>query len=272
MSGEQRRPDTPQGPPWSLDLVADLHAGVLDRETAEELLPRIQADPEASALLAALEATSAELADLPAPAMPDDVATRLDDALEAELQSWSTGSPSLAPEIAAPDSDVSAAGTAQPSAPVIDLAAARHRRRKRAGWTAGLITAAAAITGVVVLGTSTLGTGETPQAGQSPSPPQDGPPPLTLRGNTLPANHLGEALGSEQYGALADPAQLIGCLQANGVTSGNPLGAREVTINGEPGRALVLPGGGIGRFRILIVGQDCGPDSPATISDSTLGG
>ncbi|MCX2731296.1 hypothetical protein OOZ19_13705 [Saccharopolyspora sp. NFXS83] len=267
MSGEQRRPETPQGPPWSLDLVADLHAGVLDQETVDELLPRIQADPEASELLAALEATSAELANLPAPAVPDDVAAKLDDALAAELRSWS-----MVPEAATSDSaDAGATGQdaeAEP-APVLDLAAARHRRRKRAGWTAGLITAAAAVTGIVVLGTGGPQQGETDN---SAAPSQDGPPPLALRGDAFPADRLGEALGSEQYGALADPAQLLGCLQANGVNSGNPLGAREVTIDGEPARALVLQGGGIGRFRILVVGQDCGPDRPATISDSTLGG
>lgn len=265
MSGEQRRPETPQGPPWSLDLVADLHAGVLDQETADELLPRIQADPAASELLAALEATSAELADLPAPALPDDVAAKLDDALEAELRAWSA-----APEAENSDSGDARQDDPDRSAPVIDLAAARDRRRKRAGWTAGLITAAAAVTGIVVLGTTALQqTGDTDNAA---APPQDGPPPLALRGDAFPANQLGQALGAEQYGELADPAQLIGCLQANGVNSGNPLGAREVTINGEPGRALVLQGGGIGRFRILIVGPECGPDRPATISDSTLGG
>ncbi|GAB2653950.1 hypothetical protein GCM10027271_10420 [Saccharopolyspora gloriosae] len=266
MSGEQRRPETPQGPPWSLDLVADLHAGVLDQDVADELLPRIQADPEASELLAALEATSAELAELPAPTVPDDVAAKLDEALEAELRSWA-----MAPEGENPNSAGTAGQPVEPEpAPVLDLAAARRRRRKRAGWTAGLLTAAAAVTGIVVLGTGGILQGDTDNA--AAPPPQDGPPPLALRGDAFPADRLGEALGSEQYGALADPEQLLGCLQANGVSSGNPLGAREVTIDGEPARALVLQGGGIGRFRILVVGQDCGPDRPATISDSTLGG
>ncbi|GAA3364415.1 hypothetical protein [Saccharopolyspora gregorii] len=286
MSGEQRRPDTPQGPPWSLDLVADLHAGALDPETAERLLPRIQEDPEASALLAALDATSSELRGLddlkepspevPAPAMPADVAARLDDVLRTELDAWpGTAQPAGSSPAAgsSPTAGSAPVGEGEP-APVLDLAAARARRRKRVGWTTGLLAAAAAVTGIVVLGTAVPGGDSTPQAGRPESArPADGPPPLALRGgDTLPANHLGEALSAEQYGELTDPARLLGCLQANGVTSGNPLGAREVTIDGRPARALVLQGGGIGRFRILIVGQDCGPNRPATISDSTLGG
>ncbi|MEU6128794.1 hypothetical protein ABZ805_06420 [Saccharopolyspora sp. NPDC047091] len=291
MSGEERRPDTPQGPPWSLDLVADLHAGALDPETAEQLLPRLREDPEASALLAALDATASDLRGLedlkepapevPSPAMPADVAARLDDALRAELDAWPADT---APAPEAAGFAASWSGNARPEpatpepAPVLDLAAARARRRKRVGWTTGLITAAAAVTGIVVLGTSTLGGGSpdggTPQAGRPEgTPAADGPPPLALRGgDTLPASQLGPALSSEQYGELTDPARLLGCLQANGVTSGNPLGARDVTIDGKPARALVLPGGGIGKFRILIVGQECGPNQAATISDSTLGG
>ncbi|MFR9730585.1 hypothetical protein ACL03H_15280 [Saccharopolyspora sp. MS10] len=259
MSGEQQRPGTPQGPPYALDLVADLHAGALDPEEAERLLPRIQADPEAAELLAALEATSAELGELPAPEVPDDVAARLDDALRTELRSWSM--------IPGSEEPVGARPEPRQEAEVVDLAAARARRRKRAGWTAGLLTAAAAVTGVVVL-TTTLGSGGSEQAAPRPG----SPPPLALRGDTLPPDQLGEALNSEQYGALSDPARLLGCLQANGITSGNPLGAREVTIDGAPARALILPGGGIGKFRVLVVGQDCGPGQPATISDSTLGG
>jgi len=254
MSGEQRRPDAPRsGPAWSLDLVAELHAGALDPDTADEVRSRAADDPEARDLLAALEATREDLAGLPSPRMPDAVASRLDAALDAEIQSWA------------------------PPAPVVPIEAARQRggrRRSRWGWTAGLLGVAAAVTGVLVLTTTLLGGRPVQQAGELPSAtlPQD-PPPLALRGqSTLEPAQLAEVLGSRQYGTLSDPERLLGCLQANGVTSGNPLGAREVTINGEPARLLVLPGGGLGRFRLLVVGPDCGPGNPATISDSTLGG
>ena len=59
MSGESRRAEAPQGPPWSLDLLADLHAGVLDGPTADELRRQVEADPEAREIMAALDATMA---------------------------------------------------------------------------------------------------------------------------------------------------------------------------------------------------------------------
>ncbi|MGH3467716.1 MAG: hypothetical protein ACRDQF_08315, partial [Thermocrispum sp.] len=75
------------GPPWSVDLLADLHGGALDEAQAAQLWPLVQADPEAMAVLSALDATTSDLATLagaPAPPMPVDVAARLDAALAAE--------------------------------------------------------------------------------------------------------------------------------------------------------------------------------------------
>ena len=41
MSGMEH---VPMGPPWSVDLIADLHAGVLPPEVAAQLRPRVEAD------------------------------------------------------------------------------------------------------------------------------------------------------------------------------------------------------------------------------------
>ncbi|WP_338601878.1 hypothetical protein [Saccharopolyspora sp. SCSIO 74807] len=267
MSGEQRRPDAPRsGAPWSPELVAELHAGMLDQATVDELLPRIEADPEARELLAALEATTSDLAALPDVTMPGDVAARLDTALDEEIRTRSAQQGAPQP----PTAD--GAATDPHGGQVVDFAAARSRRRRRYGRSAAMVTAAAAVTGVVVLASTLFGAGGGQQAANAPEPAQ-GPPPLALSGDrpTLAPDQLGEVLGTKRYGALTDPGRLLGCLQANGVRSGNPLGAREVTINGEPAQLLVLQGGGIGRFRLLVVGPECGPDRPATISDSTLG-
>jgi len=54
------------GPPWSVDVVADLHAGVLDERAAAELWPLVNADPDARAILEALESTTADLTALTA--------------------------------------------------------------------------------------------------------------------------------------------------------------------------------------------------------------
>jgi hypothetical protein len=266
MSGEERRMGAPQGPPWSLDLLADLHAGVLDRETADDLSPRVLDDPEAREVLAALDATSTDLAGLPPLTIPDDVASRIDTALEDEVRAWSqAATPPVAPQ------------GVTTGAEVVDLAKAR-RRRRRIGWGAGLLTAAAAVLGIVVIASTTLSTdGSNNQAASPPAPVRvpGSPVPLALQGGqvNLDRTQFTEVLKSDQYAhTLADPKKLVSCLQANGVTSGKPMGAREVTLDGRPAQLFILPGGTIGKFRLLTVGPDCGPGSPSTISDTTFGG
>ncbi len=70
--------------PLPVELLADLHAGVLDDEHAAAVRRRVAADPHAQAVLAALDATVAELRSAPAPALPPSVVARLDAALAAE--------------------------------------------------------------------------------------------------------------------------------------------------------------------------------------------
>lgn len=78
-------PGGPDAPPWPLELLAELHAGVFDADVAADLLAQAAADPQARATLDALDATRAALAALPSPAMPGAVAARLAAALRTEL-------------------------------------------------------------------------------------------------------------------------------------------------------------------------------------------
>lgn len=269
MSGEDRRSGAPQGPPWSLELLADLHAGVLDDETATALRPQIEDDPEAIEILAALDATSDDLADLPELTMPEDVSARLDAALAEEIQAWQAETqPSAEPAAQTSPADA-------PESNVIDLAAARQRRRKRiTAIGAGLLTAAAAVVGVVTFTSVPHSTtADNPQTIDLPAT-RDSAQPLTLTGDkiTLTPAQLREAMHAKQYGPLSDPQKLIGCLQANGVDSGKPLGAREILLNGKPAQLLILSTGKIGQFQLIAVGPGCGPGRPDTISTSTYGG
>jgi hypothetical protein len=72
-------------PPYSHDLLADLHAGVLDDASADKLWPLVRADPEAAAVLARLDAVESRLGTLrdsdPAEPIPPAVAARIDAAL-----------------------------------------------------------------------------------------------------------------------------------------------------------------------------------------------
>lgn len=72
---------TPGGP--DLELLADLDAGLLEPGHAERVRAAALADPASAAVLDALAATRAELAELPAPPVPTDVAARWAAALDA---------------------------------------------------------------------------------------------------------------------------------------------------------------------------------------------
>jgi hypothetical protein len=138
MTGDDVRPargrGDPGGPPWPLELLADLHAGVLDDDVSAELLARVNADPRARATLAALDATRADLAALPPLVMPEAVAARIDAALCAvTAEPASTAEPARSepdtapPRAADPRPATTAAGpspapaaTARPPAPLVD--------------------------------------------------------------------------------------------------------------------------------------------------------
>ncbi|MBB5154309.1 hypothetical protein [Saccharopolyspora phatthalungensis] len=269
MSGEHRRTGAPQGPPWSLDLLADLHAGVLDQQTADQLRVQVQDDPEAREILAALDATSSDLAALPPLTIPDDVSARIDAALENEVRAWAEQQGSAAP----PVEPARPAPAAEQGGQVIDFTAAKQRRRRRITVGTGLVGVAAAAAAVVF---SIMPGDMEPSSHQAhPNATTASPAPLALQGDrvTLSGEQFAEIINSEQYnGALADPKRLIGCLQANGVNGGKPLGARAITLDGQPAQLLILPGGGLGKFRLLAVGPECGPGNPAKISDATFGG
>ena len=57
MTDMQQRGGIPGEPPLSLDVLADLHAGVLPDDVGARLWPRVRADPSAESMLTALDAT-----------------------------------------------------------------------------------------------------------------------------------------------------------------------------------------------------------------------
>ncbi len=91
MSTEFSVAGTPVGPPWSVDDLADIHAGVYPAEITAELRTRIAADPDAAAVFAALDSTVDELSLLPPLVIPEQYARRLDQAIAAESLARSEG-------------------------------------------------------------------------------------------------------------------------------------------------------------------------------------
>ncbi|OZM72694.1 hypothetical protein CFN78_13780 [Amycolatopsis antarctica] len=258
------------GPPWSVDLLADLQAGVLDEREAAELWPRVEHDPEALAILAALDSTSADLAGLaeaPAEPMPAHFAARLDAALAQESQqraaATSTAGPAAVP-----------AAAAEPGvAPVVSMDAARRKRNKRIGWGAGVLTAAAAAVAaiaIVVPSNSTTGGDAVAQPSSAPAPGAE--PPLALQEEGLNAGAIGPAVNARDFGPLENEDRLAACMESNGIDpSIKPAGIRGVTVDGQPATLILLPSGQIGQFRLVAFAPDCGPGNPGTVFDRTVG-
>lgn len=266
------KPRGTAGPPWSIDLLAELHAGALDEAQSAELWPQVQADPEARAVLEALDATTADLAGLaeaPAPPMPVDVAARIDAALAAEAAR--AGAP------AAPE----ASGGQQPGqperlAPVVNLEAARRRRNRQLGWGAGLVsTAAAAVAAVAILSPSST-TGGTPMAGpdknDSSAPPPGASEPLAVSPKQ-PEAAFGDVYGVQDYGGLQSRAGLEACLQAHDIpTDGTTAGIRPAKVEGKDAVLAVLTTGKLATYRIVAVSPECSADSPGELYiDKTFG-
>ncbi|MFD0205133.1 MULTISPECIES: hypothetical protein [Saccharothrix] len=244
MTGNARR----SGPPWSVDLLADLHAGALDPRTEAELRPLVENDPEAREILAALDATLEDLHNLPPIPMPRHVAERIDAALAEE---------------------------ARPTAPVVDFAQAKARRAKRLGWGAGLLAAAAVAVGVAVVAIprdNTAGDGGMAQQDTTTNTPVTGSADLPAVRDQNFGPVFGDVLKAQNYGPLENQEQLADCLRGANITAGKPLGVSPITLDDKPAVMAILPGGTPGAYRIVVVDpQTCGPDNPdGVLANSTI--
>ncbi|HEY0638459.1 MAG TPA: hypothetical protein VGD67_12495, partial [Pseudonocardiaceae bacterium] len=148
-------------------------------------------------------------------------------------------------------------------------------RRRRRGLIAGagLLTAAAAVVGVIAVSNLTGGQtdGSPGVAAQDTGVSNPELPPLAVTSDNLGAA-FGDAMSVTDYGPLAAPGKLTACLSAIQVDPAEkPLGAREVTLDGEPGVLLILPTGTAARFRLVVVDPQCGPGRSDVLADTTIG-
>ncbi|MPY77263.1 MAG: hypothetical protein GEV04_01970 [Actinophytocola sp.] len=247
---------------WTVDELAEMHAGALDGAAAAEVWSRVRDDADAMAVLDALDTTKAELAGLreaPVAPMPDDVAARIDAALAAERE---RAFPSTSQQHA----------VAPPVPPqqgqVVDLA--RRRRAKQLGWGAGLLTAAAAIVATVAVSLPSQTTQGTPLAGDSANESSD--QPLSLRGDDV-GSGAPKTIGVKDFGAFGNRAGLDACLEANELTIDNELlGVRPATVEGEEAVLAVFTTGELAKYRMLAFPASCDRDNPGIIYDEVVGG
>lgn len=210
--------------PVTVDLLADLQAGLLDDQTAARLRQRARAEPIIADQLAALDRVRREVAELgadraSAPDVPADVTARIGSALRSEAP---LGTTPLAPKL-------------------------RPRHVSAAAGVAAVIAAGAVGT------TMLLGTGPASDVGTSASSV------AAPTGLALSASQLGVLLNRPpDLGELADPQRRVSCLGGLGYpTSTSVLGAKPLTVNGRPGLLLLLPGDVPGRVTAIVVGPNC---------------
>ncbi|MFC9786740.1 hypothetical protein [Rhodococcus sp. NPDC127528] len=236
-------------PPFDPELLADLHAGVLDPEFADRLRAATLEDPEATRTLDALDAVQADLGalrarDTPAPPIPPEVLARVQGAL------------------------------AEAPAPSIPLSARRRRDPVRLAAAAAAVVVVAAGAGI---GIARLTTESQPDSTPPGTPlfahsPTGGSGAGVELGDSLSPVSALSMLGHSSLGPLESPAARESCLLANGVDPSRPLlGSGPVRLRGVTGILMLFAGPRPPQITALVVGTGCSTDDPATLARADIG-
>lgn len=235
--------------PLTPQLLADLQAGLLDDEQAENVRKRIRAEPAAQLILAALNRARADVAALGA-----------DSASAPEVSAVARDKIRLALRAASASTGGTRAGAAHSVRPALP--------------PARVIAAAAGVTAVVIavaLGTMAL------LRARAPAPST----PVTAQHITVSSRAIVIPLSAAQilalldrspdYGALADPARRSSCLTGLGYpVSTRVLGAQRIEINGLPAVLLVLPGATPDALAVLAVSSNCSLADTGLLVDTVV--
>jgi hypothetical protein len=271
-------------PPFSTDLLADLHADNVAPDLSEQLWPQIRHDPDALRFLRSLDDVTAELHALgqdPAVLhpMPADITARLDRLLDqlacagpeaaehvasvhhlpvAQPNGWPTTHPLPTQPMPALEPDT-AVDTATDGAPVVRL----DRRRWR--WLAAAAAAIAVIAGTLVAVDTLHGHQDAPNA--LPARESDD----VQLSDDLPVSQLLGAMGRRDLsGPLADPGTLSGCLAAAGLDR-TILGAMNATYHKQPAVLVLLTGPNPPKITAVVLGKDCRPSDPHILVTQDIG-
>lgn len=222
-------------PPYPVELLAELHADNLPPEQADRLRTLVRQDPDAVAVLEALDSVTARLRDLgrdetSATPMPPHVAARLERAVAA------------APMPAA-------------AHPVTSITELRRRRSLRA------VAVAAAAAVVVIAGTVTT---VTLFRNSSTQPPMAAPTVTHAPPESSLDIPIGTLLAARDHhnvtGPLSDPATLRACLRAVGADR-PVVGSLNLMYRGREAVAVLVPSVRPGKITALVVTPQCGPDN-----------
>jgi hypothetical protein len=220
-------------PPLTVELLADLQAGLLEDEAAARVRRQVRADPEAADALRALNQVRRDVA-----------------AVGAD--------PASAPEV--PPRVTAGISAALGSAPALTTAGGAHSARPRiraARTIAALAGLCAALTGIG-FGIAALlrDPGSTPSAPVTAEHITVSTPPMAV---PLSAREILALLDhSPDYGPLGDPARRASCLSGLGYpASTQVVGARPIDINARPGILLVMSGDAPHSLAVYAVALNC---------------
>ncbi|WP_146097461.1 hypothetical protein [Nocardia nova] len=281
-------------PPFSTDLLADLHADNVPAEQAELLWPQVRRDPDAVRFLHSLDGVSAELRALSLDdrilhPIPTQVAARLD-ALLDELsrgeqpqpvatvhQLYRDGAggeppstrpmPALdaVPQEPIPEEPLPQDADVPGAAPTEEPISLDGHRAKRLRWFTAAAAAVAVIAGSLVA--------------------VDAVTDRTVRPNALPAEHsttvaLDDELSSavvlsamgrnDVTGPLSGPGAMAGCVKA-AVPDRTVLGSTNVTYRGESAVLILLTGPRPPKITALVVRTGCSPADPQILEMRDIG-
>ncbi|UGT59271.1 hypothetical protein [Nocardia asteroides] len=286
-------------PPFSVDVLADLHAGNLEPEVREQLWPAVNRDPDALRVLRALDEVSTRIRALGAEervlhAMPVDIAARLErfvtdlDGVEPTEQLGQRPVPAR-PEPPADDveattrlgpgdgpgegygdgeatarlggTDDSADPGSRRTGTVVPLAPRRRR-------PAYLLTAAAAVLLVLAVG---VGITAAMRAGTEPGTPTAQPPAALDVGDELTSTAALGIMGrNDVTGPLGSAAALRRCVAANGLER-PVLGSTDVLFRGGPAVLVLLAGPRSPGVTALVVGTGCSTGDPQQLTRTDIG-
>ncbi|MCR8899374.1 hypothetical protein NWF34_20775 [Gordonia sp. GONU] len=261
-------------PPYSADMLAEFHAGVLSERATDHIRAKIADDAAAQEILAALDRTARQLrASTPAQhRVPDRVRADVQAMLAALAGSSSATSPSFTdvPSTAAPSTSAgTASAPADPDAPV-DLAGRREWSR-RTRMVVPLVLVAAAVV-VVAFGSIGVLRLMSSSSDDTPRPTQAQPASTRTLDPTGSASAL-SVLGRTDGAPFESVAALRRCTAAHLVpATAVVVGSGRIIFHGAPAAAILLSTGIAGRFDALIVGLECDTGSPAFLARGTIGG
>jgi hypothetical protein len=242
-------------PPLTVDVLAELQAGLLDDDAAARVRRQVRVDPEAQRILRALNQVRRDVAAVgadpatifEAPAAPQELTTRTSAALRP----------------AAPPPGESRGGT--------HLARPRLRPARVFGGVAGLCAVVAA----VALGTFALINAPEP----TPSTPATAEhitvstPPMVIplsRAQILALLNHPPEYGSPE-GSLTDASRRASCLGGLGYpASVQVLGAQPIEINARPGVLLVLPGDTPKNLAVFAVALNCSAADTGLLANTEI--